>query len=283
VRRGSLAMLVALIVGLAAPGPARAEDARLAFLGRMLKGSGEYRVRVQAALSLGEIGGHGASAALIEALRDDHPAVRTAAAAALGRLGDAAAVEPLEGLDHDSNAGVRSAARRSLRALRAAAQAPPPHEEGTPPPEPAAPQGPAHFYVGVGDMGSRAGTRDAEVKSLLKRYVREALGRANGVRIAPDGESPQTSGRVIDRGHLEGYFLTGSCLKLQAAGAGNVHAEVSVMVLTNPGRDLRFMLNGAADATSRGANDVDAQNSALAGAAEAAVGGFARHIGAPMR
>jgi hypothetical protein len=244
----------------------------------MLKGSDQYRVRVQAALSLGEIGGRGANAALRDALRDEHAAVRTAAAAALGRLGDPGSIGALEALEHDGNAGVRSAARRSLRSLRAAAAAPPPEEEA--PVQEAAPNRNARFYVGVGDMGSRAGTRDGELKGLLKRFVRDALSKSSTIRVAPDGESPQASGRVIDRGHLQGYFLTGSVLKLQQTSPGMMHAEVSVMVLTNPGRDLRMMLNGSANASARSADDRTAQDMALQGAASAAVGSFARQVGA---
>jgi len=280
VRRPSFFALIFVSVAMVFPAIASAQDARLAFLGRMLKGSGEYRVRVQAALSLGEIGGRGAVSPLVEALGDEHPAVRTAAAAALGRVGDASAVEPLEALSRDANAGARSAARRSLRSLRSAlaeAQAP---QEGAGEGETPAPVGRARFYIGVGDMGNRSGVRENELKGVLKRAIRDALGRSGSVRIAPDGESPQVSERAIKRDRLDGYFLTGSVLKMQPGAPGMLHAEVSVMVLTNPGRDLRMMLNGSADISSNGPNDTSAQDEVLQHAAASAVRRFASQIGA---
>lgn len=79
-------------------------------------------VRVQAALTLGELGARDPSVAkaLLEALDDPHSEVRAAAAWALGalRLAAAEARPLLEALLRDDNPEVRAAARKALERLR---------------------------------------------------------------------------------------------------------------------------------------------------------------------
>jgi len=68
---------------------AQAEDPRNTYLIKLLQGSSQFRVRAQAAISLGAVtSSGGAVEALTVALADKHPAVRAAAArrsAAAGR------------------------------------------------------------------------------------------------------------------------------------------------------------------------------------------------------
>src|SRR5689334_15704301 len=62
-------------------------DARSDYLVRLLAGSTQFRVRAQAAISLGSVEpAASVVSALSKALSDEHPAVRAAAANSLGRL-----------------------------------------------------------------------------------------------------------------------------------------------------------------------------------------------------
>ena len=117
-RRFGLGWLAALVVTVV---PLGAEATRGADrLAELLGGSGSYRVRAQAALSLGRLGEPGSVSALVDALEDAHPAVRAAAASALGRIGSPSALPPLATVA--SNVGeapeVRVGARRAIEQIR---------------------------------------------------------------------------------------------------------------------------------------------------------------------
>jgi HEAT repeat protein len=75
-----------------------------------------WRVRRDAAMALGAMGGADAVEALIAALGDDHASVRLAATEALGRIGDRGAVEHLIGVLGSGSRAVeiRKAAADSL-------------------------------------------------------------------------------------------------------------------------------------------------------------------------
>lgn len=118
------AALVALLCGLPVAATAGDQRGRLVDL---LEGSPSYRVRAQAALSLGRAGGAPAVPALLRALGDGHAAVRAAAAQALGRIGSPAAAAGLARLagSRGEPEEVRVGARRALAMVREAAPAPP--------------------------------------------------------------------------------------------------------------------------------------------------------------
>jgi HEAT repeat protein len=95
-----------------------AENAQVVFLIKLLKGSSQFRVRAQAAISLGMMEkSFAARGALTDALQDPHPAVRAAAATSLGRIGDANQLSALRVLARDPEQPVRNAARASIGRL----------------------------------------------------------------------------------------------------------------------------------------------------------------------
>jgi HEAT repeat protein len=88
------------------------------YLIKLLRGSSQFRVRAQAAISLGLMDkSFAARNALTAALQDPHPAVRSAAAISLGRIGDANHVVALRMLAGDPEQPVRNAARVSITRL----------------------------------------------------------------------------------------------------------------------------------------------------------------------
>jgi len=217
-------------------------DARTDRLVDLLRNSGNYRVRVQSAQSLGRIRDLATAPALISALDDQHPAVRAAAAQALGRLGARDALPQLRRLaaDRSQPNEVVQQAQRAVSQIQQIAGSGAPTKT-------APPSGEIRYYIGVGEMGNTTGIRDGELEKTLGEMITNELGRAPGVKIAPPRETPNAAQKVIKKNGWAGYFLQGSVVRLEDSG-GQIHALVSIMVLSNPGRDLRMMLHGRAAA-----------------------------------
>lgn len=283
-RRARLALCLALagIAAVATIGaPLVLAQARTEYLVRMLRTSTQFRVRLQAALSLGALGDSAAVPALVEALRDDEAAVRTAAAASLERIGDPspAAITALRALSRDPEASVQAAGRRALRALEQAARSRP----STPPTTPATSGGGgggagSRYYVGLGNMGSKVAGVTPATLARLRDTMRSHVSGISGVVLAPDGESSSAATRAIRDRRLTGFYLDGALVSL-APSAGGLRAEVSVIVGTYPGRDIRVMLRGAATVQGVDVSSTRARQTAENQAIDAAVRSAVRRLG----
>jgi hypothetical protein len=252
-------------------------DARTDRLVTLLRSSGNYRVRVQSAQSLGRIRDPQTVQPLVGALGDSHPAVRAAAALALGRIGSSDAVGPLNRLARDRRQPplVQNQARQAVQQIQRMVQMSSSRQPA------ATSTAAARFYVGVGEMGNTTGSRSGELESTLQRFVQEALNRAGGgIEVAPLNESINQTKRVLQRRRLRGYYVQGSVTRLEAVG-GQVHAVVSIMVLSNPERDLRMMLQGrgmASMGNAAGAARRRVEDAALEGAVRGAVSRLAQQL-----
>jgi hypothetical protein len=271
-RKRSFAVLAAIVLATGLAGA----DGRTDYLVRMLRTSTQYRVRIQAALTLGEIADSASLPALVEALEDEESSVRVAALAALARIGDPSVLDAVRARVRDRNGSVARQARTSVRTLEQIAQRQAAAGGGTSGTGGPGPTGApaARFYVGLGGMGNRAGVRGDEAKALLRRFLSDEIASAPGVVITPADETPAQTTKVLKQKRLTGYWVDGSITKLTREN-GNIRAEISLMVMTNPGRDLRMMLSGAAQVSANGrltpALETDLQNQALKGAATGAV------------
>jgi len=79
----------------------------------------DWRIRQEAALNLGKIGGPKAVESLVAALKDEDWRVQLEAAKALGKIGDPRAIGPLEKLlQNSSNLRVRQAAKEALAKVK---------------------------------------------------------------------------------------------------------------------------------------------------------------------
>jgi hypothetical protein len=271
-----VASLIVLVLGIAAS--AGAQDRSDYFI-RMLQTSTAFRVRAQAALSLGsQTPSPAITTALVAALRDDSAPVRAAAAQSLARVGDQSALSPLRALDHDSEAAVRQAATTAVAAIQARGTTSPSGPStggtggGTAPP----PSGPARYYVGVGDPGSTVSGIDPSILAAARSATVSALGAMSGIVVAPQGESASAARGVLRARSLCGFYLDVSITTFEAGADGTLRVAVSVVVQDYPGRDVRSMLSGRASAS--GISGVAAQRSVV----QAAMQGALRGLGTAM-
>lgn len=227
----------------------RADDPRSTYLIKLLQGSSQFRVRAQAAISLGAVEPSStALSALTGALRDVHPAVRAAAATSLGKVGDASVVAALRALNSDSEEPVRSAARDSVLRLTSS------HNAAVATKEPALPQqvGPALYYVAVAQPATRVTSLDKQLLAQARGFIKERVGQIQGVRLAPDSESAQDAEQVLKRQRLKGFYLDSSIVSVEKKPGGETRVAVSVIVATYPGRDMRAIMQGAATVSGGG-------------------------------
>lgn len=259
-------------------------DARTDYLVRLLRTSDAFRVRAQAALSLGSVGAEPqVIEALTAALRDDAPAVRAAAASSLERLGDPSALPALRSASSDRERAVAEAARSAVRALERVARAGGGSGGASRTATSASsggggaePSGPARFYVGVGTPGTKVASIDRSVLEGARSFIASRVRQIDGVVIAPDRETSRQAQQVIRQRSLTGFYLDSSIVSLETRPDGGVRAQVSVVVQTYPDRNVRSMLNGAA--TVMGETGTAAQRAAI----EGALNGALRNLGMAM-
>lgn len=233
VRWGGWRVLVAIVLLCATVVHA---DGRQDYLVRLLRTSDAFRVRAQAALSLGQLDVSPKSVAALErAVRDRHPAVRVSAISSLRRLGAKEALPAVERAKRDRNKSVRRAAVEAVAVLEAIGE----RQRG--------PGEPRHL-IAVGMPGAKAQRVSRQMLFDARIFLSEKLIELSGIELAPDDLSPADAKREIGRRKLRGYYLESSIVTLKPKGNA-VRAVVSVIVLTYPGRDMRAMLRGAATAS----------------------------------
>lgn len=272
-RRRRLTLLWTLICAVTALSVAATAlaDARTDYLVRALSTSPMFRVRAQAAISLGSVRTEPlVIEALSGALRDDHPAVRAAAASALERHGDPSVLPALRRLSSDREAAVRSAAERSVAALERVERTQPrtrpvPTSAGTA-------VGGARFYVAVGRPGTKVRGISRETLETLRGFLVQQAQGVSGVQIAPENERASAANGVIRQGSLTGYYLDSSIIEVEDRPGGGVRARVSVVVQTYPDRNIRSMLSGTATVTA-GSGEV-VRRQAIEGALRGALRGL---------
>ena len=217
-------------------------DGREDYLVRLLRNSPAFRVRAQAALSLGQLDSSSQTIAALErAVRDKHPAVRVSAISSLRRLESKGSLPVVEKAIRDKNKSVRRAAVEAAATLSAVGE----RERGP---------GQTRFLVAVGMPGAKAERVSRQMLFDARIYLSEQLAGLNGVELAPDDLSPVEAKREIAKRNLHGFYLESSIVTLEPKGAG-VRAVVSIIVLSYPGRDMRGMLRGAATASGRYSNE----------------------------
>jgi hypothetical protein len=246
----------------------RAEDPRNTYLIKLLQGSSQFRVRAQAAISLGAVASSGeAVSALTSALGDAHPAVRAAAANSLGRIGTPSSIAALRKLQKDPEEPVRSAATASIAKLETSTPSGSVFASAQRNTEPEPSGGPSLYYVAVPTPATRVSTIDRKVLADARSFIKQRVGQIRGVVLAPDNEDVHAADRVVKNRSLKGFTLDSSIVSIENKGAAGTRVAVSVIVATYPGHDMRAIMQGAATVSGSGAGaSAQALEGALSGA-----------------
>lgn len=304
-RTAGLVLLSALVIALviASGAPSTSAQDRSTVI-RVLRESRDFRARVRAALALGSSADPAMAGPLAGALSDREAAVRAAAASGLGRLGNAEALPSLERALSDTSREVRDAAQRSIRAIRATTpavaatpRASAPHASLRMPSIAVLPSerdvdwGRVQYVVVVGALQNRSGFDTDRLSSMFSREVQRHLVVLRGVATLADGTPNAAAEREITRRRLPRMRLEGSVNRVQRQAQGrevHVRCEVSLMLMDEPGRNIRAALNGAATGSepasgARAAQEARLAGRALEGAVRSAMSGAARAITSTRR
>ena len=240
-------------------------DARTDYLVRLLSTSKTFRVRAQAALSLGKVEqNERVVRALGTALNDKHPAVRLAAISSLERIGDPKVIRFLRVKTKDENKSVRRAAGKAVANLKSIASATSRRGPGLP-----------KYYVALGTPAAKVNGVDHATLRQLQAEIENQLLQRQGVVLAPGNQKQRLVQSILRGLRLRGYFLDVSVVSLEKKGIAT-RAEVSVVLATYPGRDMRATLKGSAIAKG-GDPSMRAQNAILG-----AAGGALRRVATAM-
>lgn len=248
--------------------------------------SPDFRVRVQAALRLGRLGGESARSDLEAGLHDAHPAVRAACAVALGTLGEAGAVPALErAMRTETLPGVKSSMKDSIDKLKRGTPAPsatstaPPANTDSPTVER------AKYVVQVGNIRNATGQR-SDLDGIMRATARAKAHSIKGAIVldSPDGAIMQ---RASER-KIPVLLLDGNLSRLSqstaAGGAVIISAQVDLSVRRIPQQTLRGMVSGNASASDEAGKGItELQNRAVNGAVESAIASVGSEIAALAR
>lgn len=252
------ATAVVWLIALAALPHAASADARSDYLVRLLAGSTQFRVRAQAAISLGSVEPTTiVVGALGKALTDEHPAVRAAAANSLGRLGDPQALGALRGAANDVEAPVRVAVKAAITRLESV-QRKPSVAEG---PRPAT--GPPRYYVAVATPATRVPDLPPAALAGARQTLRDRLLEMDGVVLAPSDETPNAARGIVRARNLKGFYVDSSVTSVESKPGGGTRVAVSVILATYPDRAMRAIMQGAATALGGGDTRGQAMSSAF--------------------
>lgn len=268
----------------------------------------DFRARVQAAFALGRTQNSRMRRVLEAGLRDDHPAVRAAAATALGDLGDPRASAALNRAQRDSAAAVRLQARAAIRRLENAET---PSEssmrETIQEREGAfadftseAREGRVNwrqvrYVVLVGDVARQQqvrlprGSNEEALLLALRRQMFRQVRAYRGVAVfdSTAGGIPRSAQRQVERRDLPKLRLDGNLTGAsyrRGRGQLSVETSVNVLILTEPGRDLRGMVSGSGSSEGRVTRQAFAERreelstEAITGATRSAMSGIARAL-----
>lgn len=244
--------LVCLVFFGAFAGSPRVSTAQgVASMAHDLTQSPDFRVRMSAALQIGQTRPPGARQLLEGALTDGHPSVRAAAAAALGNLGDPAAIPALQRRSaSETFAGVKAQMLQTIATL----QNPPAAAANS---LVALPQ--AKYVVQLGAMTNNTPVRNAQLGSVMLSAAKSQAGSLGGAVVVNasdpavlsqarqlrlpvmliDGQlssltqNASPNGSVRIEAHVEFTIRKVPQQTLQGTFSGNAHTQQSANALSS--------------------------------------------------
>ena len=214
-------------------------DVRADYLISLLKNGSSYRVKIQAAQSLGRIQCREAIPALEDALGDESSHVVIASAAALGEIGDPAAIPALKTASRKGHsAAVKNQIQASIRLLQALAP-----DSGADKSDHAIIRN--EFLVKVDAMGNSSTTTTEGVTDMLRTIVIDELLKKEVVEIQSSSMTDSDVRQRLKKLNSKAFILSGALIKLQREEQFMV-AKIALNVLSNPDYNLIMMPSGEA-------------------------------------
>jgi HEAT repeats len=223
-----------------------------------LESSGDYKVRLSAALNLTKLGDRRAIPAFIVALRDQDKSVRGVAAAGLGVLittstpaesRKRAMTALRQSASSDSNAFVRKQAQKSYDKIKAMVG-------------PAVSVSAGATYVNIGAMAAEV-RNGGELVALMRQTAQKTFRRqAPSILIEWPGGGAPSSRHIQDR-QLKAFFVDGTVNAI-VNGGGAVECKVSMLLATFPAKSMFGFLKGGAKVEGGGQDDLAAQDCVIA-------------------
>lgn len=215
-----------------------AADVRADYLINLLKTGSSYRVRIQAAQSLGRLQSKEALPALQAALDDKSPHVVIAVAAALGEIGDPSVLSSLKAAKRKSHSSaVKTQLSASIRLLQAMSS------EGETVRERVS--GGQRFLIKVDAMGNSSTSRTPNIVNVMRELVIDVLAQRSGIEIQSGSMTDTQVRSKLKKGKQKGFILSGALITLQQE-QGFMIAKIALNVLSNPDYNLVMMPSGEA-------------------------------------
>lgn len=209
-------------------------DARTTYLINMLEKGGNYRIRVQAATTLGKLRSKDAVPALVRALKDKHDLVVISAVTALGKIGDPAVIPYIKKINQRmASKAVKSQLEATLRVLTALS----PQDGRRRDP---VSNGKPRYFVRIDAMGNSSGVQQENILEVMHEIVLQRLRREPGVVLQESGISAREVRNRLKRDSLKGYIISGSLIKMVQMG-NRVTVKMGLNVFSNPDYNLLMM------------------------------------------
>lgn len=259
------AMAIAMVgASILAPQVAAADE-RVEFLIKELKTNDDFRVRTQAALSLGASKDDAAVQPLCGALEDSSEVVRGASASALGKLGKKDGLPCLKARDgNESNASVKSQITRAIAVLS---------KDGGGAAVPAN----AKVYVSVGKTNNKTGRPNPDVDALVREAMSRKLASMDGYAVAPAGESAAAAKRVVEGKGLKGFQLL-TTVDAPKYDGDKLTVTLRVVMTTYPGKDIKGEFSPRLTQSGTSPNDKESEDTLIKMAIERAIESFGKVV-----
>ncbi len=228
---------------------------------QLLKSSDDFRVRTQAALSLGASANKRSVQPLCSALGDPNRTVRIAAASALGRLALGGKECLQSHLAREQHEAVKASIQRALEKLGGAA---PTIDAST------------KYYLAVGPAGNDSNAADASER--VRRGVEGAAKTLGGYVLAPEGETPAQAKALLGKhASVKGFYLAPKVGKPRYQD-GKLTISLSIAMLSYPDKVMLGQFSVRLTQEGVPGPDPQAEQDLISMAAESAMQKFAKHV-----
>jgi len=257
----SVLSLVAIV--LVAP-TAGAEDS-VDRAAKQLRNSEDFRVRTQAALSLGSSKSKRAVEPLCDGLEDSNTTVRIAAAAALGKL-KKGGKDCLEKRLEDENSGaVKKSIKKALTQIGSGGAGP-------------AITSSTKVYVAIAKVSDKTGRSGNSVGSIVRKSMLKAAGGLDGFVVAPEDETTTQAKKVLSKWKkLKAFYLSPKVLAPKYSG-GSLQVKVEVAIFTYPGKALKGNIPVKLTQQGVSGEDTDSEDELIKMASERVMEKFSQNV-----